>query len=163
LRKPPKPTAGGGATTGATQGTPTTTAPTADPAQEQRTVTVSVTPAQAAVEVDGARVEPGPNGEVKVTGLLGSKHRVRVTSGAADSTTDVIIGLEGAVPEKIALAPPPPPASASTSAVAQVSPVRDPHGHKPVAVTRPLPTTPPTAAPPKPTGSAEVKEVRVFE
>jgi serine/threonine-protein kinase len=137
LRKQPK----AAATTVATEATRPTPPPTAspdksaEPANDARTVTVTVTPAKCTVEVDGAKVEPGPNGEVKITGMLGSRHHVRVVSGKHESTTDVIIGLDGAAPDKISLASAPSATAAATA--------------------RPPPTPAPSAS--------DIKAIRVFE
>jgi serine/threonine-protein kinase len=117
---------------------------TAEPASEARTVTVTVTPAKAAVEVDGVRTDPGPNGEIAIAGPLGSRHRVRVSSGKHDNTVDVVIGLDGPTPDKIALT---------------TSPIASATSAKPTAA-------PAAARPGQPAAAAsgsDIKAIRVFE
>ncbi len=71
-----------------------------------RTVRLAVTPAEASVEIDGARATTRA-GLVEISGSLGSVHKVRLTSGATSRVIDVVISEAGAVPSKLDLAPPP--------------------------------------------------------
>ncbi|WP_437820190.1 serine/threonine protein kinase [Sorangium sp. So ce1078] len=94
---------------------------------QARRVQVVILPADASVEVEGARATTR-NGILEITGPLGSEHRVRVFKGANEVVTDVFVTTSGARPLKIELAaapakgapappaksvpaaPPPPPA-----------------------------------------------------
>jgi serine/threonine-protein kinase len=101
------------------------TASAAAPSQRVRTVTVTFTPGDAKVEVDGASAQ-AKGGAIEITGGLGSVHQVRITRGAAKVSTDVVITEAGAKPPRIELetgvlsARPRPPPSAPTSAPTSV-------------------------------------------
>ncbi len=81
-----------------------------------RAVKLVVIPADAEVTVDGAKAT-AQDGLVEIEGTLGSVHKVRVSSGGAERTADVVVTENGAVPPKIELprvatsatAPPPKP------------------------------------------------------
>jgi serine/threonine-protein kinase len=68
---------------------------------------VAVSPADATVEVDGARAEV-QGGAFTISGALGSGHHVRVSHGGLDLTTDVFVTEKGAVPPRVELARPAP-------------------------------------------------------
>jgi serine/threonine-protein kinase len=70
-------------------------------------VQLTVLPADASVEVDGA-LAAVQNGAVEIAGVLGSTHRVRVSKGKAEAATEVIVTDKGAAPSRVELAPPPP-------------------------------------------------------
>jgi serine/threonine-protein kinase len=70
------------------------------------TVRLVVLPVGATVEVDDKPV-PAADGIVEITGALGSGHKVRVVSGADETTTKVYVTQEGANPAKIVLTPAP--------------------------------------------------------
>jgi serine/threonine-protein kinase len=67
------------------------------------TVKVSIQPVGASVEVDDKPVS-SEGGVVEITGALGSGHKVRVVSGAEETTTKVFVTQEGANPPRIVLA-----------------------------------------------------------
>jgi serine/threonine-protein kinase len=67
-----------------------------------RRVKVVVMPADATVEIEGQPVS-AKNGLVEITGTLGSVHRVRVSKGKHESTTDVIVTEDGPSPPKVEL------------------------------------------------------------
>jgi serine/threonine-protein kinase len=146
LRKPPQVTTTT-SNTGAANGTstPTTvkttqepTKPTADPAM---TVSITVSPVNATVEIDGVKVEPSAPGEYKITGAPGSKHKVKLTSGKQETSADVVVTSDGAaMPDKITLVTAP-----SATAVRPVT--------QPVANTG----RPGTTGTAKPAGSGELK------
>ncbi|WP_437603381.1 protein kinase [Sorangium sp. So ce590] len=70
-----------------------------------RRVQVVILPADASVEIEGARAKTR-NGILEITGPLGSEHRVRVFKGANEVVTDVFVTTSGARPLKIELMPP---------------------------------------------------------
>jgi serine/threonine-protein kinase len=88
------------------------------------TVPVTVAPATASVEVDGAPAAV-KEGHLNITGALGSVHHVRVTAGGQRTETDVVVAQTGAVPSRIAIdglssgpttsSPPTPPAARRTA------------------------------------------------
>ena len=83
------------------------------PGQQPVTVTVTVAaPPGAIVEVDGAAASL-ENGTLRITGTIGSVHRVKVKHGGAEKNVRVVVAQTGAVPEKIELGSdsPAPPAS----------------------------------------------------
>jgi hypothetical protein len=101
------------------------------------TVTFTVSPVDAVVDVDGTRADPSRPGQYTIGGALGSKHRVRVVAGKRETTADVVISSDGAVPDRIAVAVATPPSQV-----------------------RPTPSTTSTARPsatPKSSGSGELK------
>jgi serine/threonine-protein kinase len=89
--------------------------PVVTPAEPKaRTVKLVVLPSEATVEVDGTPATV-IDGAVEVVGALGSVHKVRVKSGAAEVLREVAISEQGALPPKIEAAaaptaePPKPP------------------------------------------------------
>jgi hypothetical protein len=69
----------------------------------RRTVSVVVSPPEAHVQVDGIDT-PVQGGVVSFTDGLGTVHRVRLSVGRRETTADVTIADEGAVPSKVELA-----------------------------------------------------------
>ncbi len=61
-----------------------------------------ILPDDVLVEIDGAPAPP-VNGIVKVSGAIGSSHRVRISSDGQEKITDVLIGPSGAEPPKVEL------------------------------------------------------------
>jgi serine/threonine-protein kinase len=61
-------------------------------------------PADAKVDVDGSAVAVRA-GKVEIEGALGSVHRVRVSAGGRETTTEVILADSGPSPARVALAP----------------------------------------------------------
>jgi hypothetical protein len=87
-------------------------------------------PANVSVEVDGVSAAAS-EGSVSIKGSLGSKHRVRLSSGGREKVADVFIGEDGPSPLMVDLGPA--PAAAAPAAPAKVS--------------TPRPAPPPPAAP----------------
>jgi serine/threonine-protein kinase len=79
-------------------------APSPNTEVKPRTVKLVVLPGEASVEVDGAPAT-AIEGAVEVVGALGSVHKVRIRSGAAEVLREVVISEQGALPPKIELAP----------------------------------------------------------
>jgi serine/threonine-protein kinase len=82
-------------------------APPAPSASAPPTRVVQVTiaaPADAKVDVDGSAVAVRA-GKVEIEGALGSVHRVRVSAGGRETTTEVILADSGPSPARVALAP----------------------------------------------------------
>jgi serine/threonine protein kinase len=82
-------------------------APPAPSASAPATRVVQVTigaPADAKVDVDGSAVAVRA-GKVEIEGALGSVHRVRVSAGGRETTTEVILADSGPSPARVALAP----------------------------------------------------------
>jgi serine/threonine-protein kinase len=82
-------------------------APSASAASAPPTRVVQVTiaaPADAKVDVDGSAVAVRA-GKVEIEGALGSVHRVRVSAGGRETTTEVILADSGPSPARVALAP----------------------------------------------------------
>ncbi|WP_437321692.1 protein kinase domain-containing protein [Sorangium sp. So ce385] len=100
-----------------------------------RRVALAVAPSDAAVEVDGAPAEVR-GGLVEISGVLGSKHRVRLVRAGAERVEEVAVTENGASPARLALDV---PASRATGA----PPAR------PQPPRRPAPAKEPSA-PPKP-------------
>jgi serine/threonine-protein kinase len=69
-----------------------------------RAVHVAISPADAAIVVDGASASAA-GGVVTISGTLGSVHKVRLTAGGATREADVVISEAGAVPAKLELSP----------------------------------------------------------
>jgi serine/threonine-protein kinase len=68
-------------------------------------VSLAVVPADATVEVDGKPMV-AERGMVMFAGSFGSTHRVRVSKGSSETTTDVTISENGPTPARIELALP---------------------------------------------------------
>ncbi|WP_437670258.1 protein kinase domain-containing protein [Sorangium sp. So ce131] len=101
-------------------------------ALEVRHVSLAVAPADALVEVDGAPAEV-KDGAVTVSGMPGSRHRVRIAKGGNEVERDVFVTEAGAVPPALEL---------SVTRRAAVPAVK-PHGRPPAAD---APDQEPTAA-----------------
>jgi serine/threonine-protein kinase len=71
-----------------------------DPGGAAKTVEVQISPADAIVEIDGAKATV-KNGAVTVTGTLGSLHKVKITVAGHESVEQVAITDKGALPAKI--------------------------------------------------------------
>jgi len=120
----------------------TSVAPPTAKAPTPRTVALSVSPADAKVEVDGEPVEVS-DGKVSITGKLGSVYEVRVTDDKSEKVEKVAITEAGPVPAEIAL---PAPKKGARYGVARV-PVA-----APVKPTAPRATAEAKAPAPKSTG-----------
>jgi serine/threonine protein kinase len=75
-------------------------APSEAPVGKKRRVRVVILPSDASVEVEGEKQDVR-NGILDIEGTPGSVHRVRVFKGKSETTADVVVTLEGAVPPKI--------------------------------------------------------------
>jgi eukaryotic-like serine/threonine-protein kinase len=98
------------ATSSAAIATPSTVPPPSASASNvvaERSVNVMITPATAAVEIDG-NASAVKNGFVIVAGALGSKHNVHVMAAGKETTVVVVISEDGAVPDRIELGAPRP-------------------------------------------------------
>jgi serine/threonine-protein kinase len=112
---------------------PAPTAPTASQPQatdtSTRHVEVQVQPATASVEVDNAAAVV-TQGAVRVDGVLGSVHKVRVRAGNRETTVEVILAEDGARPHLVSLpelrtaAPSPPSRRASAPPTSSPSPAK---------------------------------------
>ncbi len=117
--------------------TTTTPPPSATPAapSKTRTVRLVVIPADATVDVEGTPVV-ARDGLVEIRGALGSVHAVHVKAGDVETSPNVVVTEDGALPPKIELHPtavkPIPGRTTPTSRV----------------VPGPLPTAKPVASPP---------------
>ncbi len=105
-----------------------------------RQANVVILPDDALVEIDGAPTRP-VNGIVKVSGAIGSTHRVRISKDGQEKITDVLIGPSGAEPPKVELV-----LLAAPSATAEIKtrPGSDPRP-QPKKPTTPGATSTPTA------------------
>jgi serine/threonine protein kinase len=83
--------------------TATATEPTAAPLKT-RTVRLVIIPDDATVEIEGAKVQV-KDGLVEIKGALGSVHAVHVKSGDDETTSNVVVTEDGALPPKIELRP----------------------------------------------------------
>ena len=99
-------------TTGTPMGTGAVTSTAVMPAE--RTVSLSISPATAVVEVDGIKHDV-VDGAVVLKGPLGAVVSVHVSGNGGETTQSVVITEGGAIPPKIAMAP---PAVAATSIAA---------------------------------------------
>ena len=120
--------------------TATSTAPTTTPSVAPlapRTVRLVIIPSDAAVEVDGTKAIPN-DGLVEIHGALGSVHAVRVKAFGEETTTNLVVTEDGAIPPKIELRP----AAVKTTAAPTATPPR--------GVPGPLPTAKTNAPPPPP-------------
>jgi hypothetical protein len=89
-----------------------TPAPPPSPAPDPtRTVEVTIAPADAVIEVDGATAT-AHDGTLELKGTVGSVHHVTVEHAGRSTAVDVVIAETGAVPAKVEL--PPPPIDATT-------------------------------------------------
>ena len=86
------------------------------------TVQLFVLPAGASIEVDD-KPAASKGGVVEITGALGSAHKVRVSLGADETTTEVFVTQKGAKPPTIVLATAAPAASSAPSASSASHPV----------------------------------------
>jgi serine/threonine-protein kinase len=124
--------------------------PSAAPIGTARTVTVTVTPPTASIEVDGAPAS-ATNGVLEIHGTLGSTHHVRVFAGKKETLANVVVSEDGAVPAKVDLdtklvaSGTKPNAGNGAGAGAKTDPA--PLGTKPAAVA-------PAQTPPKQSSSA---------
>jgi len=80
-----------------------TSAPSVEP-QKARTVRLVVIPPDATVDVDATPIVP-KDGLVEIHGALGSVHAVHVKAGDAETTTNVVVTEDGALPPKIEVHP----------------------------------------------------------
>jgi eukaryotic-like serine/threonine-protein kinase len=129
--------------TGSSSATPTPVDPsTGEPAATAsgaapsavRTVTLEVSPADATVEIDGAKRDL-VDGGVVLEGALGTVVSVHVIANGADTTQAIAITEGGAIPPRITLAPP---------ATASATPPPATKGRKPSSTGAPKPTPVPT-------------------
>ena len=111
--------------------------PSAAPAapSKPRTVRLVVIPADATVDVEGTPVV-ARDGLVEIHGALGSVHAVHVKVGDIETSVDVVVTEDGALPPKIELRP------------AAVKPIPGRTTPTPRVVPGPLPTAKPVASPP---------------
>jgi serine/threonine-protein kinase len=97
-------------------------------------VAVRVSPEDASVEVDGAPADVR-GGAFDLEGALGSGHRVRVSKGRSEVSTEVFVTEKGAVPPwvELTLRPPPLPAPsvARASSVPAAAPAAPPSAAAP--------------------------------
>jgi serine/threonine-protein kinase len=107
-------------------------APAQDPT---RSVELAIVPADAAIEVDGAKVATH-DGKLELRGSVGSVHHVRVEQAGRSMITDVVIAETGPVPPRIELAAAPP-------VPVPVEATSKPTTHKPIHT----PSTKPPATP----------------
>jgi len=140
--KPVEATAPIAAQTSAPPATATSAAPPAVKAPAPRTISLSVSPADVKVEVDGEPVEVS-DGRVSITGKLGSVYEVRVTGDKSEKVQKVAITEAGPVPAEIEL---PAPKKGGRRGVARL-PVATP-----VKATAPRSTAEEKAPAPKSTG-----------
>ncbi|KYF87290.1 hypothetical protein BE17_26915 [Sorangium cellulosum] len=86
----------------AAEPSPTTSPGRSAAALQHRRVSLAIVPEDALVEVDGepARVQ---DGAVRISGLLGSGHRVRIARGKRELVRDVFVTEAGAVPPRLEL------------------------------------------------------------
>jgi serine/threonine-protein kinase len=75
-----------------------TSAATAD--AKPRMVKLVILPAEATVEVDGEKT-PISDGTIEIKGLVGSVHKVHVTTSDGETTRDVVVSESGAIPPKV--------------------------------------------------------------
>src|SRR6185369_11255818 len=61
-----------------------------------------IEPGDAAVEIDGQAARP-IDGFVEIAGPPGSIHKVRLTKGTADVTTEAVVAEDGVRPQKVSL------------------------------------------------------------
>jgi hypothetical protein len=128
----------------------------ASPPDVARTESVTVSPAEATVEIDGKSAAV-VGGRFDLTGAVGSVHDVRILLAGADKHVKVAITTTGAVPDSVALTPRPgvvPPTSPATGPRAPIA-ARPGAAPGPVTAAQPAPqlvVTPPPgpAAPPPP-------------
>ncbi|AKT43707.1 serine/threonine-protein kinase [Chondromyces crocatus] len=131
--------------------------PPASAGAETRTVRIQVLPRTAEVAIDDVPVE-AVEGVVKVSGTLGSLHRVRVRANGAEVTREVVITEQGALPPAVELVPAVPGApsvvgAGSAEVPAQASaPSAAPWGARPAGGNAPGSTTATTPAP-RPSGT----------
>jgi serine/threonine-protein kinase len=108
---------------------------TAVPAPAERTVTLAVSPANAVVEVEGAKRDV-VEGVVELKGPLGAVLSVRASANGNETTQSIAITEGGAIPAKLTVAPPPTAAvTAGTTPTSGSRPVV-----KPSAGSKPAPT-----------------------
>jgi serine/threonine-protein kinase len=83
-----------------------------------RRVKVVIAPLDANIELDGAKATLNKQGLLEISGKLGSNHRVTLTKGKNETTTDVAITEDGPSVPKIEILPPgvKPAATPSTTA-----------------------------------------------
>lgn len=84
----------------------------AAPTKESVEVSVTITPPNASVEIDGRPVKM-TKGILKIKGAIGSVHYVRAFLDGVETRSEVVISLDGAVPSRLDVAI----AAPSTSAV----------------------------------------------
>lgn len=134
-----------------TTGTPTATGTNgATPAE--RTVSLTVAPANAVVEVDGVKRDV-VDGIVQLKGPLGAVVSVHVTANDGDTTQAIAITEGGAIPAKIVVAPPATTGATTAGGTATQAPRPGPK-----------PTPGPAATAPKPApSSTTLNAQRTFE
>jgi serine/threonine protein kinase len=160
-KKKPHPAAATTATGPLTLVDPTTGTPTSaganganGAAAAERTVSLTVAPANAIVEVDGATREL-VDGVVQLKGPLGAVVSVHVTANGTDTTQAIAITEGGAIPSKIIVAA---PATAATNAASTTTTSTARPGPRPGPAPGPGPAVP-KAAPSSTTLNAQ----RTFE
>jgi serine/threonine protein kinase len=103
--------------------------PVTDP-DPVRTVEVAITPADAEIEVDGAKAT-AKDGKLALHGTAGSIHRVKVELDGRSTTSDVVIAQTGAIPARVELAPLSVETTAKTTRHKPAQPTTKPDaGHK---------------------------------
>jgi serine/threonine protein kinase len=107
-----------GAPIGAGAGSVASTGSGGAAAPAERTVSLAVVPANAVVEIDGTK-QAVVDGTVQVKGALGAVVNVHIIANGNETTQGIAITEGGAIPPKIALAP---PAGTATSTVVATGP-----------------------------------------
>ncbi|WP_437676359.1 protein kinase domain-containing protein [Sorangium sp. So ce131] len=112
-----------------------------------RRVELKIVPRDASVQIDGSPA-PVKDGKVALTGPLGTSHDVRVASGKAELTAQVVITEAGARPPQLVLAPPRGASPVKRTRSAAAAPVPGAmRGPEPGPAPAPAGTPEPAAAP----------------
>lgn len=118
------------------------------PLEELRKVEVTITPEDAKVEVDRGPVGVQA-GKIEIAGRLGSVHQVRLVKGEFETTRNVIITEQGAVPGKVEI---------EAAAAAMTTTPGKPAGPPAVAVSTSVKTNVPPTPPTTPTITITTKK-----
>jgi len=119
----------------------------ASPEKSERTVKVVIVPSDARVEV-GGKLVVAKDGVLEITGMLGSRHEIRIYKGEHDQTQEIIIAEGGAVPPTVELKLEDEPGDGASGSNEEPKPPEEAPA-KPPATAAPV-TPPPAPAPEAP-------------
>jgi serine/threonine-protein kinase len=122
---------------------PVPSPPPVAPVDPNRTVEVSIAPADATIEIDG-KAAIAHDGKLELRGAVGSVYHVRVEQAGRSTTSDVVIAESGPVPPRIELAPVVTTTATTTATTTTTKTATHKPGHTPATTSPATKKTSPT-------------------